>query len=281
MIIVDASELHSNSKLPELPDSTTSNVLEEITGADLMVTLLKAPATNKMLIEKHIQSGALLVQRKHGLDLSSSIGERLNKSLAKMQSVGARQCQCVLLFIGYLTSDDNGRGLINRQDTRHDFFTVQASLSKWHDRGGVVEHLPKASLLQGWLDMKLRHLLEYEQKGEKEFIKPAPVVHAKDEFLQVLVPVNDGRVMLSVLPGIGPKTANILWEYFKGDTAEALCCLTHPQTAHDIKGIGPKTIENVREYLGLDETMHMTMDLFSDEYIDKIVNDRIAKKNRT
>jgi ERCC4-type nuclease len=56
--------------------------------------------------------------------------------------------------------------------------------------------------------------------------------------------------MLACIPGIGEKTANILWDEF-GNATEALCYLTMLGEKKKIKGIGPKTIEKAREYIGI------------------------------
>ncbi len=259
-IIIDSSELRSNSTMPEIPNSVESSILEEITGADFMISQLSIPTTTPTLIEKHIESGALMVQRKHGLDLSSSVGERLNSSLAKMVATGAKQSQCILLFVGFLTEDDEGFAVINKQRAHMPFLSVQGAISKWHDRGGVYENLSRPKSLPEWCRMKLRHLNEYKQLPIKRVLqKPAKI----EEFnsLQIPVLVEDGRNLLIVLPGIGLKTANILFKEFDGNVSEILCWLsdTDMKTKQKIKGIGPKTVENFRKFIGIDDVMGLEL----------------------
>lgn len=248
-VYVDASEVRSNSTMPDIPDAIIVNGLEEITGADLMISTMQVPPNNEALINIHIQNNAILVQRKHGHDLSSSVGERLNTSLSKMKALNAKYPQCVLLFIGFLTADDQGIATINKQTTGMPFFSVQSAISKWHDRGGVYENLPKASLLAEWCRMKLRNLDEYAAHPEKQQLASAPRVEIEDE-LQVVYTINDARVMLSCIPGIGQKMVNTLWNEF-GNASEILCYLTMLDKDKKIKGLGPKTIEKAREYLGI------------------------------
>ena len=178
MIVVDSSEVRKGTKMPSIEGAVESPILEELTGADFMISTLNAPPVTETLIQKHVDNGALLVQRKSGLDLSSSIGERLNKSLSKMIKMDTMQAQCILLFIGFMTEVD-GKCHINKQDTRLDFFTVQGAISKWHDRGGVVEFLPKPSLVEQWCKMKIAHLEEYKRKPIKEQYPEKPIINVK------------------------------------------------------------------------------------------------------
>lgn len=266
MIFIDSSETRSTSKMPHIESAIKTDGLEFYTGADFMISRLQMPATTEMLIGKHIKNGALLVQRKHGMDLASSISERLNHSLAKMHEAGAKQSQCILLFIGMLFADKDGNALIDKRRTVQKFWTIQASISKWHDRGGVYESIPRANMIERWCKMKLNHLDEYAVTRIKEVWATRQEVTRFDDFLQVPVAVDDGRNLLVTLPGIGPKAANALFEEFDGDIASILCWLTYPPkegNKQKIKGIGPKTIENVREYLGVDEHMWLSQEVFA------------------
>lgn len=264
MIYIDTSESRANTTMPNISSAIEVDNLEELTGADIMVSPIQMPATTETLIKKHLANGALLVQRKHGHDLPSSVGNRLNSSLGRMQNVGATQSQCILLFIGVLTANTYEEAVINRKTTRQNYWIVQAALSKWHDRGGVVEHLPRKSMIEPWCNMKLRHLDEYKESPTKEVWKSKPHIEEMDDFLQVLQLVTDARNTLASLPGIGPKMAQTLWDEFDGRVAEALCWLTNPERGK-IAGIGPKTTENVREWLGLEKANWMSLETFEQE----------------
>ena len=270
-IFVDRSEVRSNTTMPYIQGAIIVDNLEEITGCDFMLSRMAFPATTEELIKMHIQNGALLVQRKHGRDLSSSVGERMNSSLARMREIGATQCQCVLLFIGMLT-EQNGEAIINRQNTKMQFFQVQSAISRWHDRGGVVETLHKASLVEQWCNMKVRHLEEYAEKPEREFFPDNPSVHKMDKVLQVLMPVKDARITLCTFPGIGEKTATLLMDEFIY-LSDAMAWLTFPDTKDSmkIKGIGKKTKEKAREWLGLPDVMVMHVEM------NEILQERVNK----
>jgi hypothetical protein len=191
--------------MQDIPEAVIVENLEEITGADIMLSCSEIPVTTKALIKLHVEQGAILVQRKHGHDLSSSVGERLNMSLAKMQSIGATYPQCRLLFVGFMSVDKQGIATINKRETGMQFFHLQGAISKWIDRGGVYESLPKGSLLHDWCRMKLRHLKEYANYPEKhQLASPPRVERDEDEIrnsdpLQLLYPVNDARP--STMPG--------------------------------------------------------------------------------
>ena len=90
MTYVDSKELTPQKKLVSFldPDSYISVPnLEAMTGADIMVSPdigLPNPST-ELWIEKHIESGALLIQVKIAHDLTQSIeDDRMKNSLSKM-----------------------------------------------------------------------------------------------------------------------------------------------------------------------------------------------------
>src|SRR4030042_3613441 len=99
-ILVDASETRTTSLLPDLGGRLTKG-LEELTGADLMVSPLSLPACNQAMIKKHIEAGCLLVQGKWSMgDLEDSIHDEGRLSaLARMAECGATPRQRVLLYV--------------------------------------------------------------------------------------------------------------------------------------------------------------------------------------
>lgn len=265
-VFVDPSELREGSLLGDLgadfPPTPISG-LEEWTGADLMISIAPFPAMTETLVRAHVTAGALLVQRKTGLDLVHSIGERMGSSLARMRNTGARQSQCVLLYIGVLTCNAQNEAVMDGRETHAAFWGVQGAISKWHDRGGVVEAISRPSLLEGWLKMKLRHLTEYKNEPVKDNWPPPPTIEDFNNPLQVPQVVKDGRVTLATLPGVGSARATAIWNYLqpRPTLAEALCLLTNDNSriVQDVPGIGKKTAENIRNYLGLDEVMELML----------------------
>lgn len=270
MIFVDPSELREGSLLGDLDHTNIQQLegLEMWTGADLMISASPFPATTEVLVREHIRAGAILVQRKSGLDLPHSIGERMGSSISRMREAGARQPQCVLLFIGVLTCNAQNFAIIDGRNTQIDFWSVQGAISKWHDRGGVFESISRSSLLVGWLNMKLRHLTEYVKTPVKDFWPPKPDVTDNNNPLQFPQTVSDGRITLATLPGIGPVRAKAIWSYLGPDAslANALCLLTNPHSklVEEVGGIGKKTIENIRAYMKIDEIMWLSMDVLEE-----------------
>lgn len=263
MIYIDPSELREGSLLADLGSLPHEPLhdLEAWTGADMLITHHAFPASTEALVRQHIALGAILVQRKSGLDLVHSVGERMGSSLARMRATGARQAQCVLLFIGVLTCNHDDKAVVDGRETSVPFWAVQGAISKWHDRGGVFESISRAKLTGDWLRMKQKHLTEYAQEPVHSVWPTKPEMTDTNNPLQVPQLVQDGRVTLATLPGLGPTRANALWDYAP-NLAELLCLLTTPSSkVTDINGIGPKTIANIRAYLGLDDVMQLTLEV--------------------
>lgn len=258
-IVIDPTERREGSLLPLDIKAEIFPGLEALTGADLMLCNASFPTTTETLILKHIEQGALLIQRKSGMDLVNSLGLRMADSLARMRSTKARQSQCILLIIGILTCDAAGRAVMDGRETSANYWAVQGAVSKWHDRGGVVEILSRAGLLQGYLESKTRHLEEYRVTPVKQYFPEPQSMHQSDNPLQLPQLVTDGRVTLASLPGIGAGRANQIWDACNQNLSEALCRLT--TEGAKIPGVGDVTLEKIREYMGLDPTMELTLEV--------------------
>lgn len=248
-IFITSGEL--TTTLPLIPGAIPLPCLEELTGADLMVSPLTIPAATLTLIQRHIAAGALLVQGKWSPgDLAASLAdERTLASLARMWEVGASQMQRVLLYCGMVPIPGSPE---------------YAALSKWADRGGRVEPpLPSVSWVPAWCEMKLRHLAEYEAQplrwvyGERAKFITRP----EDDPLQLLaeVPVADPRHILIALDGVGPVLAQRWWEWANAHPAEcdgtALGIIAQMtctgKGCEKVSGWGKGKAQGVREHLGL------------------------------
>lgn len=229
--------------------------LEAITGADMMLSRIRIPPNNRALILKHVQAGALLVQCKIGDDLSSSIGDRLNESLARMIECNARQAQCVLLFIGVITCDIAGKALINGRKTHneHDYRAVKRAMSKWTLRGGVVQELSRESLLPDWCADQIKMLDECFEHPLKHIYQigtypDSPPVD--DDPIQLPVRVKDGRLLLIQLPGLGIELVERVWNH-TGSLKAALNFLTDATNAGHVEGVGAGKINKIRHFFGM------------------------------
>lgn len=258
MIFVDPSEVRDDTRLDlGTLEFITTPGLEECTGADIMVSPLAAPATTRPLLHMHIRKGAVLVQRKHRLDLVSSLEGRLKASLFRMRSCGARQGQCLLLFIGVLTCDHDGMAMIDGQPTFRSFWSVYAGLSTWNKYGGCVEpSLSRASLFPDWARMKERHILEAYENPVREFVEPVEAVYEVDpaDPVQELVQIKDWRRTAMCCPGWGITRINQLRALMLEDGAAdtlmaAVNYMTHPELVKKrIKGIGPSLFKKARKW---------------------------------
>jgi len=253
--------IHHDSAATELPSTIRATSrpvhnLESLTGADLAISPPGVKLPDKLednLLCRELVKRCYLIQYKRGLDLPSSLGERLNSSLARMRQWVPRSCQRVLLTTGVLTCRQNGCALVNGRESRKDFWPVWSAAKKWCDRGGAVwPPLSRESLLAEALQAAERHLVEYETSPTKEvWPKPdAPIEADPDDPLQILHVVKDARVLLSSLPGIGAQRANDLWEHCEGSAALALTVLCNPDLDRP-RGVGLKSVQRARDWLGL------------------------------
>lgn len=284
MIAVDPTEATAVSRLPSLPSAIVVPGLEAMTGADLMLSALDAPAGTETLLRTHARAGALFVQRKSGEDLVHSLGDRLIDSQARMHEMITRPCQRVLLVTGRFESGGDGVAVVNGRETGMKYWSVLAGLARWNDRGGVVEQLIDDASIPAWVDMRLRHLAEYATPaGELRLVYPpddypldAP---APNDPLQLPIRVRDGRVVLNQLKGIGPKLAETIWAYCERNLGWALTLLTDPASPKiwKIPGIGPTTIHNIRQQFGLHDGQRLV--IISDDNVT--VLEKLEQLNAT
>lgn len=253
--------------------------LEAETGADIIISALQMPLAPATL-KHHIQAGALLIQRKSGLDLVSSIGGRLWSSLARMRATGARQWQCVLLTTGvFLPDPRDGTCLVAVPTVYPDghvewrylshpeprqYSAVLSCLRHWCWYGGVVVQLPSDDLIPRWLEETELRLVEKvvaRLKGGvvKEIWDGGEIDWPDDtgDPLQEPREVKDWRRILAAFPGVGPARATALREAMlragmADNLMQALVAITDPEPL-SVPGWGPGLRRRVREALGLEE----------------------------
>jgi hypothetical protein len=258
MLFVDPSEVREDTRLVigELEYQIVPG-LEELTGADLMISALSAPASTEQLIRMHLHHNAILVQRKHRTDLVSSLGDRLKFSIFRMRAFGARQSQCMLLFIGVLTCDRNGQAVIDGQGTGHPYWSVYSGLSTWIKHGGVIEPpLSRANLFPDWVRFKVRHIADSNQIPVKEFMPRSELAYEidPDDPVQELVLIKDWRQTVLCCPGWGIKRVNALRELMIHDKApdtllSAIQYMTSDK-ALQIPGVGKYLVDKAIQWSG-------------------------------
>lgn len=258
MIAIDPTEARSGSRLPAISTAVQTPDLEAHTGADILVSPLDIPATTETLIRKHIAAGAIMVQRKSGMDLVHSMGDVLNGCLARMRDLGAQSGQCCLLFVGALEEGPGGCAVIDGRDVSN-YWGVRMALARWGHRGGTVAHLNADGEIPQWLALTQRAVYEYALKPTKDFYPakaypPDPPRDANDP-LQLLLPVRDGRLILAAFHGVGPKRAEALYREAGYNVARALRLMTDPTSPkwQKVAGWDARSITAVREQCNLED----------------------------
>lgn len=268
---IEHGETKKGSRTPKInPKKHEVKVLkwlEKLTGADLIVspfTLEELPLA-KGTLREHMDGGALLVQIKNNEDLTSSAGDRLNYSLAKMLEWTPNTAQRILLPIGLYGCDSEGFALVNGRRTHFKmrFKSFQLMLSACQDGGWRVEYpLAYRSMLEWWLKSKESKLIEYKKNNIKlafpgkvkinDYIDP-------DSPLRIPVKAPDGLTFLVNLPGIGRELGPRLWKHFKGDLGRIFEALTDlAAIKYDLgllpPGIGMGKVRRICEMFKLIET---------------------------
>lgn len=266
MIAVTTNSLNKNSTLPTLPNAVECAFLERETGADFMLSIAPYPCRTPALLQKHIDAGAVLVQHKDTSDLVSSLGERLDDSIARMCSVAHRQYQRVLLSVG-MFSDNKGDLIVNGHNSGVKWVQYMGAMEKWNARGGVVSNVDRANLIPAWCELKLKHLQEMRDSPvkmvyQRERMPDDPPLPMEDDPLQLCIPVRDARNALVNIPDVGPKLVEWLWRVTDGNFGHALTLLTHPEAAKVFddkpRNLGTALIEKCRTYFGLSHPNYIT-----------------------
>ncbi len=290
MLYIDPSELRSTSKLEKIMAymdnyETSKNMpdikymelpgLEKRTGADMLNSPLNGPMpSTNILLQIHLKAGASLVQNKFDHDLVASIFDgRFKDSQYRMLATGAIPWQCVLLFVGFTSLNEQGELLINNSrpvdviggKARYfdDVKSIYYHKSLWQKRGGRFETM-LARDMPGWLEADLKSTLTCQNEPEKLIYShrvpisreelsvgddPTPI---EKEWLvaQKLTMVKGLRELLRGLDGINTKRAQSIWQYLRDSD--------HPQNWYGfheilqsgeitkIEGIGDKITENIR-----------------------------------
>jgi hypothetical protein len=287
MIVVDTSELTSDSRLPPIPNSSTSDILEKLTGGDILISPLSMPATTETLIRRHVDAGAVLINRKSMADMLSSIASgSINTILARMLAAGAKYTwQRVIMSTGVYAPDlDTGSVLIGeprQSPTGNTYIYLQqvtpqglpsykayASIRRRIAmRGGYYLPLVCDDEIPGELLAWEKDLQELSETKEvwpmvAKMVDPP----ACDDPLQTPVEVKDWRAVLVAFPGLGPAKVNALrtamLEFGAEDTLFQALFLASAQGRlgmPKVPGWGPNTIQSMRDALGLQDGLDITV----------------------
>lgn len=244
-IFTDPSNDRFGSKCPPLDGGISCSRLEELTGADYLVSPEDWEITKRYNVQEHLDAGAVMLQLKIGADLLSSVGDRLKGSMVKMLGYRCAPCQRGLVPVGYTLCDPDMRAYIGLQSERAcSVFGVEAkkllnngytpnyqayntALIEWGFRGGVVyPAIPHLELFAWYMKQVERLVLESHADPNRyhfETLTKVPDQPNPDrESLQVLKAVPDGVNILAAMPGIGQKRALEYYEFYSGDLMFAI-----------------------------------------------------------
>lgn len=236
MIFIDSTELSSDSRLPHVKGAQTSDCLEAVSGADILVSTLKMPASTETLIRKHAESGAIFIQRKSGCDFVTSIlDERINVALARMCAIGTvhQYQRCILSTGPYIPDTDGaimvGEPRVNAEgdtyiylkqcDPPVQYVSVATIRRRIAMRGGWYLPLACDQEIPGELWHMQEDLAYLSVTPKKELLhlpKFPPDPPAPDDPLQRPIEVKDGRLVMAAFQGIGIGRAGALWDTIKG-----------------------------------------------------------------
>lgn len=279
----DPSEARSDSRCPKelFEQSRPIPKLEEMTGADFILSTLSKPPRTEAIIREHSEAGALFVQRKSGNDLLSSVDDRrIFQATVKMMSTGARMSQRILLTTGIFApaydaletdSDEPATSVgqifvepgtwpsiawVTNHHLKWEHFIT--AMSKSVDRGLRWEQLLTDEEIVSWFAMKRRHLIEYADKSIRHLF-PTPEfpeqIDTRAEALQIPVVVDDWRLALSCVPGFGPAKIQAIAEY--APTAYVWPMLSDLSNVGRAlpKGIGKKAVDTFRDFFEIPDEM--------------------------
>lgn len=274
MIVVDQTETRRKSRLA-LKDAEVSRILEQMTGADVMITRLRLPVNSESMLRRHVAAGALLVQRKSLRDLVESCRRNLKVSVARMQAVGAQWWQCCVLasgvfmpdlksgkvLVGVATPHEDGRVTIRWQKTTMSYKAFATAKRRLRFRGAWLEILSCDDEIPGWLRNTERDL-ELLRKGPREVYPDLERFPPPDcDPLQEVREIVDARSVIAALDGVGPVKATMLWttiEEFYGRTPTlgqmlVWACMEDPDyyEVPRVPGWGPKTRQGIRDQIPL------------------------------
>jgi len=302
-LFYDASEARSTTNLPQdaIDYGYVWNSIERETGGDFIIAPevclthkvillcrkltvsqvakhLDLPIIDvvKMRAEEHdmdsvlfeyLYRGSLVVQRKSGSDLISSIqGPRLEESLSRMNKAVPFRSQRVLLYTGNFTEKD-GLVLLDGSRTGLSYMAFVMALTAWSNRGGVAINLQRDTMILEWIKLVEKQLASYEHASTKD-VYPS-VYYPPDmpddlDVLQMPIEVSDWRKTMVTFPGLGPDKINALKHKLESDLNRAtlwnaLQYATSPSIYKELKGWGPKSVENVRQWLEIPDNYELVL----------------------
>jgi len=258
MIFIDNSEGRPQSKLPHMPQAQYVSGLEELTGADILVSPFKmkfpAKGVTDKILELHTSKGAILVQLKVGGDAIQSVSDtRLDHAIERMQKAVPNSWQRWLVTTGNFTKGPNDVIYLNgKKASDLKYWSFVGALSAWGESGGSYINLDSEKSVPKWLQLRESRLTELLKNPVRQFMPP-PAKFGESSILRRPEKIADARTLVAAIPGFGITQATALFEQFK-TAAEILEFLSDPNALErDDRptGIGKAKLQQARTFLGL------------------------------
>lgn len=255
MIFADPNELSSSTLVhPSLTERAKPLAgLEERTGADFLIDPIDSGIVSSVehMDLDRVCARSMLVQRKHGMDLVSSIADKRLFDAGKKMAQWTRRPW--LAVIGSVYAMDDGNCQIGPTKTSWKFSAVAGALDWWQDpqrtNGGIsFVQLEKdfAAWVSAW-EKRLAERMDEDPDEEKIDYQTRQTEPFPEKWRWLAT--------LETFPNIGRTKAIALGESF-GHLADVLFWMSSPELYKadpDMypKGIGMGTIMRFRRWLGL------------------------------
>ena len=179
--------------------------------------------------------GELGIERKSAPDLLASIKDgRLGEQIDRMYDTVRLP---VVLVHGTLYRTKNDTVKADDRYTKFYWKSLQKVLWTVQARGGIIQFCKTSEFTDN-----IRWLCEWSLQEHKLTVKRHFTPLKLDPHVE----------FLTGLPNVGVVTATSLLDY-AGTTAQAMSAVTYDNTKDSVKGVGPKTIGNLRKFLQLAE----------------------------
>lgn len=225
--------------------------LERLTGADFFID----PTEDIISFDITMPPGAgifaqrlkrgMLVQRKHEGDMLQSI-PRLRDILIRMRDT---ESMCWLLVVGKFSSTLSGHVAISTEKgyfpTKWGWSSFQGATDAWQIRGGYVHACEDMFEAHNWI-------MEWDRKIKGIDIERSNVIVRRPtapEGKSMMHP-KPWIVTLESFPGVGPANADAISDYC--DNLYSALMWMSDETIGGVSGIGKRTKEMWRRYMGLD-----------------------------
>jgi hypothetical protein len=255
MIYYDDSEGRANTRLSQSIVDLGQPVvgLEPATGADLLITPREGLAGNvnrppgKVMLPLYLEN-SFLIQRKTGRDLLNSIPNLMN-ILWRMRKVGDEyNARPWLMVCGEMIRNPDGTVRMDGRSTGWKWSSVQGAFEAWQLIGGHVSLSTTDEVCADNLERWNRNIEKWAEDVERSGMErqALPVMMADQR---------PWRRTLMTFPGCGDIMSDAIARH-TNRLVDAIQWMSELES-HGVRGVGAKSLERFRQYLGLKENEHI------------------------